>query len=599
MSRVSLIQQLYQPKRKSALEFEYDHLWAPPILSILTPQDVGDLYTIANSLRLSGKINRKYKMIDEIMVKRGFRKWNSGTNRVTYRYIWSDDFIAKIAIDRVGMSNNPAEFRNQFFLKPFCCKIFEVDPSGVIAFVERVNPISSIAEFASVADDVFNMMVTKIIGKYVADDLGTEKYMNYGVRQNARGVTFGPVVLDFPSVYPLDPTKLYCTKIITDQNGMHECHGEIDYDDGLNHLICTKCGAKYNSEDLALDTSNEIKMYSAKDGGTRLMKVRVVDKDGNVVSESMLRTGTYVAKRHVNDFAPTNYDEDGSMVVAKSIHEKSTPRKQKFDRAHVSVREQFLEGIRQSELESHKHSKKQVVARSIPEDECEPVSENEGMSMDAIIARDTYRYYSKLSTSEVQIVSKEVDSDGNVTYEAPETVTDKDLSDAIIGADISPEEHDHTVEEHVEAPVEPEEESDEDEDLEDDHYEEPQVVDMNIGEDESSDEEAEAEEPESWNIMQAITEAVKEAATTTTPTLTLRYDEDYTEESSEEPKTTNEDEAEEPEFNYEYEDDQPEVVEDTYDDPEENYNVKIKGVSNKDHKRSKKHNKNYGDMSDY
>ena len=593
MSRVSLIQQLYQPKRKSALEFEYDHLWAPPILSILTPQDVGDLYTIANSLRLSGKINRKYKMIDEIMVKRGFRKWNSGTNRVTYRYIWSDDFIAKIAIDRVGMSNNPAEFRNQFFLKPFCCKIFEVDPSGVIAFVERVNPISSVAEFASVADDVFNMMVTKIIGKYVADDLGTEKYMNYGVRQNARGVTFGPVVLDFPSVYPLDPTKLYCTKIITDQHGIHECHGEIDYDDGLNHLICTKCGAKYNSEDLALDTSNEIKMYSAKDGGTRLMKVRVVDKDGNVVSESMLRTGTYVAKRHVNDFAPTNYDEDGSMVVAKSIHEKSTPRKQKLDKAHASVREQFLEGIRQSELASHKRSKKQVVSKNIPEGDYDATYDYLVGHTSPVDAE--YELYSTFRPDgEGQIVSKEIDSDGNVTYEAPEAVTDKDLSDVIIGVDISPEEHDHTAEEYVEVPVEPEEESDEEEDLEDDHYEEPQVVDMNIGEDESSDEEAEAEEPENWNIMEAITEAVKEAATA--PAINFG-DEDRTEESSEEPETATEDE--EPEFNYEYEDDQPEVAEDAYDDPEEDYNVKVKGVSNKDHKRSKKHNKNYGDMSDY
>ena len=30
--------------------------------------------------------------------------------------------------------------------------------------------------------DVFNMMLTKIIGKYVVDDLGSKTYMNFGTR---------------------------------------------------------------------------------------------------------------------------------------------------------------------------------------------------------------------------------------------------------------------------------------------------------------------------------------------------------------------------------------------------------------------------------
>ena len=236
------------------------------------------------------------------------------------------------------MSNNPAEYRNQFFLKPFCCKIFEVDPTGVLAFVERVNPISSIQEFLSVSEDVFNMMVTKIIGRYVADDLGTEKYMNYGIRHNANGTTFGPVVLDFPSVYPLDPTKLFCTKLVTTKYGIEECGGEIDYDDGLNHLICTKCGAKYNSEDLALDTTNVIKMYGEREGGKRLMKVKIVDQDGNVISDSVLKSSTYVAKSKMNDFAPASARKEG-MVVSKTIHKRYTPIKTKREKVNTSIRE--------------------------------------------------------------------------------------------------------------------------------------------------------------------------------------------------------------------------------------------------------------------
>ena len=34
MSRISLIEQLYAKKKKGALDFNYDALWAPPIRSM-------------------------------------------------------------------------------------------------------------------------------------------------------------------------------------------------------------------------------------------------------------------------------------------------------------------------------------------------------------------------------------------------------------------------------------------------------------------------------------------------------------------------------------------------------------------------------------
>ena len=255
MSRVSLIEQLYK-KKKSALEFNYDRLWSPPIMSMFTPYDIQELYRIATSLRYASRIKEKYKMIDDVMNRRGFIKAHSGTNRVVYNCLEDPTFVAKVAIDRVGLQDTPAEFKNQEFFKPFCCKIFEVHPSGVIGFVERVNPITSIEEFYSVSDDIFNMMYTKIIGKYVVDDLGAEKFMNYGIRQDTNGYTFGPVIIDYPYAYELDGAKLICNRLIQTPQGAFPCGGEIDYDSSLSHLRCTKCGKEYKAMDLKKNTKN-------------------------------------------------------------------------------------------------------------------------------------------------------------------------------------------------------------------------------------------------------------------------------------------------------------------------------------------------------
>ena len=216
MSRVSVLESMYSRKR-SSLEFNYDMLWAPPIRSILTQDDINTLYHVATSLKYNGNINKKYEIIDSVMVPRGFQKAHSGTNRVVYNFLDDTRFVAKIALDKAGIKDNPAEFKNQEYFKPFCCKIFEVDPTGVIGFIERVNPITSLEEFLSVSDDIFNMIITKIVGKYVVDDIGTTKFMNFGLRMNG----FGPVIIDFPYAYELDGRKLFDDVIFNDSYGEH------------------------------------------------------------------------------------------------------------------------------------------------------------------------------------------------------------------------------------------------------------------------------------------------------------------------------------------------------------------------------------------
>lgn len=183
MARANVLDLLYKEMR-SPLDFNFDMLTAPPLLSLLTPQDISILNSIARSVKLSGKITEKYKLIDQVMRSRGFVKLHAGTNRVVYRHIEDQRIVAKIAVDKVGLNDNPAEFRNQFLLKPFVTRVFEVSPCGTVGIMERVDPIMSREEFASIADDVFNLITKVFIGKYILEDIGASFFMNWGLRRN-------------------------------------------------------------------------------------------------------------------------------------------------------------------------------------------------------------------------------------------------------------------------------------------------------------------------------------------------------------------------------------------------------------------------------
>lgn len=350
MSRVSLIEQLYAPKRKSALEFNYDNLWAPPIRFFLSQQDINELYRIATSLKYNDNIEKKYELIDAVMRPRGFKRGNCGTNRVVYNFLEDTSFCMKIALDRVGINDSPREYKNQEFFKPFCCKIFEVDPTGVIACVERVNPISSLEEFVSIADDVFNMMVTKIIGKYVVDDLGTEKFMNYGIRYNSNGVAFGPVVLDYPYAYELDGAKLRCGKPIQIGNKEFACGGEIDYDSGLNNLVCCKCGRHYSARELAKDDSNVLKFYS--DDGQCRMRARIVRKDGTIIKDSGRSSKVYMTKEEYQEgtklFEVENFEP---RRVKETIKNKYIPMKKLREQYYTELQVKAYEEMQKTNSE--------------------------------------------------------------------------------------------------------------------------------------------------------------------------------------------------------------------------------------------------------
>lgn len=276
MARADIISKLYA-KKGSALEFNYDSLMAPPLASLIPIKDLEYMNKLVTSIKYNSKIDYKESEIKKIMNYYGFVRYTSGTHRVVYRHLDIPTIIAKISLNKTSLGDNLRELYNQQFLKPFCTKVFDVYPTGLIGLFERVEPFQSRDEFMSVAGDIFDFINTKIIGKYVVDDIGTASFMNYGIRKVGpySDISFGPVILDFPEVYPLDGDKLYCNKV---ENG-YTCGGVLDYDSGFNSIRCTRCGKIYEARQLQkMIDNNEV----IKKGETKNMKMSIV-RNGKVI----------------------------------------------------------------------------------------------------------------------------------------------------------------------------------------------------------------------------------------------------------------------------------------------------------------------------
>lgn len=277
---------ILQTKLVTPQEFDFDNAWIPPMEFFLSIEDVTYLREIATSRKLSAKIDEKYQLIDNILTRRGFKRFSGGTNRVVYNFLEDDRFVIKVATGRVAMQDNLLEFENQAFLKPYVAKMFYTSPCGTVGFAERVMPIKNRDEFRNIADDIFDILVNKFLGRYVVEDVGTQFFMNWGIRKFS-----GPVLLDYPYIYKLDGKKLYCTK--TNEFG-EVCNGEIDYDAGFNYLICSNCGKRYLATDLR-DNSNSNKIIIK--GGSQ-MQVKVVRGDEVLVDSIKMDDRIYKDDRH-------------------------------------------------------------------------------------------------------------------------------------------------------------------------------------------------------------------------------------------------------------------------------------------------------------
>ena len=272
------------------LEFEWDMLMPDiPMLQVISAEDIQYLKDIITSPRYAGNSKLRISKINELMIFRGFTKFAGGTNRLVYIHPLAPNMVFKVAVDAVGIEDNPAEYYNQRFLKPYCTKVFECSPCGTIASFQKVDRITTFDEFYTMLDDYYRLIKYNIIGKYVMEDIGMDYFMNFGTWAGR-----GLVILDFPYLYELDGAKLYCNATLEDKT---KCHGEIDYTPGFNKLICTKCGKTYRARDLAKSPENggillrrkgAVKMKFSLKKGNEVVKtfdtnkeVEFLSKDGN------------------------------------------------------------------------------------------------------------------------------------------------------------------------------------------------------------------------------------------------------------------------------------------------------------------------------
>lgn len=317
MARADLLEKIMS-KGKSALDFNWNQIVAPPIGALLSNYDISLLGEIVRDKKLNANILKKIEYMDQVLNPRGFaRLGGGGTNRRVYKFLDDQSFLLKLATSKPGLDDAKNEMYNQYKygVAPFCTKVFEATPCGTMGLFERVNPITSVRQFNSVADDIFDV-IDYLIGNLVIADIGNKFFMNWGLRSG-----FGPVLLDFPLVYEFDITKAYCS--VPDFIG-NPCGGAIDYDPGYNFLYCKKCGKQHQARELAKGDFGMIKVINNRKAESK-MKISVEKNNEVIVKESVSTSDVFIKKiKTVNKkdefVSPAGVPKPSGMKVSVNVN---------------------------------------------------------------------------------------------------------------------------------------------------------------------------------------------------------------------------------------------------------------------------------------
>ena len=313
----------------------FDNLNCKPINNYFTQQDVAYIRQLAMSPSMQSHRKEMYALLEELMSNRGFKLVGGGSNRRAYQHVVDNGVVAKIAIDSVGMENNMNDVYNQNILRPFCTKTFTVADNGTIALNEAVVPIKTIEEYRKYMDEIFDILYFKLRANDIAmDDIGVSRFKQWGLREG-----FGPVILDYPTMYVADPSKRYCRAI---HNGVI-CNGTIDYDEGFDHIRCNECGATYKAHELKLPDGETYQRLAQKVGlineGVKKMAIKIINNETGKVEKEFITSATSnhidpkkntSAKKKINIVdkveEPTT-EETVDRVVIPSSHKKPATRK--------------------------------------------------------------------------------------------------------------------------------------------------------------------------------------------------------------------------------------------------------------------------------
>ena len=281
-----ILENILKTKRLKPEQMMFASMTMPPWERYLSQADVDYLHLVATDPALSAKSDKRHELIKSLMEARGFKRLAGGTNRDVFTCYENPDIVAKISLDKVGLGDNWKEYNIQEGLFPRCTKMFQVCPSGVVGFSERVTPILTRKEYNAYLPMIY-MLMLHVLGEYAMDDVGGKFFKNIGLRKN-----YGAVLLDYPYLYRLGSNSLVCNS--RDLFTGRVCGGEIDYDQGYNFLYCTRCGKTYLASEIesAIDNDSILVKHISK-GGRRPMfvQIRIGDKviTGTPNSDSLVR----------------------------------------------------------------------------------------------------------------------------------------------------------------------------------------------------------------------------------------------------------------------------------------------------------------------
>lgn len=179
--------------------------------------------------------NSKTPEILELLTKYNvpFTSLGNGTNRYG---ILVDGYAVKIALDRMGKTDNKREFKYAKRLYPDVVKVYECLETGLIATFEYIT-IFSLDDYYD-NQDKMREILKDISKNFLIGDIGISQnnYVNWGTRSDG-----SIAILDFAYIYSLSYKGFICTC---------EDEGTLEFDNDFNYLICPFCRKKWSFGDI-------------------------------------------------------------------------------------------------------------------------------------------------------------------------------------------------------------------------------------------------------------------------------------------------------------------------------------------------------------
>lgn len=190
-----------------------------------------DEITMAHDIDNNSKTPEVIALLNEYHVP--FTPLGNGTNRYG---ILIDGYAVKIALDRMGKTDNKREFKYGKRLFPNVVKVYECLVTGLIATFEYIT-IFSLSEFYQYQEEMREIL-KEISQNFLVGDIGvsSNNYVNWGIRSDG-----SIAILDFAYIYSLSYKGFTCT---CDDEGM------LEFDNDYNYLKCPFCGKKWSFADI-------------------------------------------------------------------------------------------------------------------------------------------------------------------------------------------------------------------------------------------------------------------------------------------------------------------------------------------------------------